>query len=45
MSRALQLNLLDAIVGVGGTDAASNTNRARVAVLIAMSSPEYLVQR
>ena len=45
MSRALQLNLLDAIGGVGGSDAASHLNRARVAVLVAMSSPEYLVQR
>ena len=45
LSRALQLNLLDAIGGVGGSDAASHLSRARVAVLIAMSSPEYLVQR
>jgi len=45
MSRTLQTNLLDAIGGVGGSDAASQLNRARVAVLIAMSSPEYLVQR
>ena len=45
MSRTLYVNLLDAIGGVGGSDAASHLNRARVAVLIAMSSPEYLVQR
>ncbi len=45
MSRALQLDLLDAVAGVNGTDAASHLDRARVALYIAMSSPEYLVQR
>ena len=45
MSRALQLNLLDAVGGVNGTDAASQVDRARVALYIALSSPEYLVQR
>ena len=41
----LRTDLLDAIGGVGGSDAASHLNRARVAVFIALSSPEYLVQR
>ena len=45
MSRALQLDLLDAVAGVNGTDAASHLDRARVALYIALSSPEYLVQR
>ena len=45
MSRALQLDLLDAVAGVNGSDAASHLDRARVALYIALSSPEYLVQR
>ncbi len=45
MSRALQLDLLDAVAGINGTDAASHLDRARVALYIALSSPEYLVQR
>lgn len=45
MSRALQQDILDAVAGVGGSDAASQLNRARVAVFVALSSPEYLVQR
>lgn len=45
MSRMLQTAILDAMAGVSGKDAASHLNRVRVAVLVAMSSPEYLVQR
>lgn len=45
MSATLRTDLLDAIGGVAGSDAASHLNRARVAVFIALSSPEYLVQR
>ena len=45
MSATLRTDLLDAVAGVGGSDAASHLNRARVAVFIALSSPEYLVQR
>ena len=45
MSRALRQDILDAVTGVGGTDAASHLNRARVAVFVALSSPEFLVQR
>ena len=45
MSRTLQLDILDAVAGVGGSDAKSQLYRARVAAFIAMTSPEYLVQR
>lgn len=45
MSASLRQDLLDAIAGVGGTDANSHTQRARIAVYVAMSSPEFLAQR
>ena len=45
MSPELRQDILDAVAGVGGSDAASHLNRARVAVFIALSSPEFLVQR
>ena len=45
MSPELKRDILDAIGGVGGSDAASQLNRARVAVFVALASPEYLVQR
>ena len=45
MSPALRQDLLDAIGGVGGTDAESHLNRARIAVYVAMSSPEFVAQR
>jgi uncharacterized protein (DUF1800 family) len=45
MPAALRQDLLDAVTGVSGTDAASHLNRARVAVFVALSSPEFLVQR
>lgn len=45
MSRSLQLDILEALAGVAGTDDVSHQRRARVALYIALSSPEYLVQR
>ena len=45
MSRALRQDMLDAITTVSGTTATSHQNRARVALFLALSSPEYLVQR
>ena len=41
----LRQAVLDAVGGVSGSDAASHLNRARVAVFLALASPEYLVQR
>ena len=45
MSSALKQDLMDAMISVTGTDASSNLNRARVAVFLALASPEYMVQR
>jgi uncharacterized protein (DUF1800 family) len=45
MSNALRLDLMDAVGSVGGTDAASHLNRARMAAYVAMTSPEFLAQR
>ncbi|HSW06448.1 DUF1800 family protein [Aquabacterium sp.] len=45
MSAELKFDLLDAIGGVGGTDANSQSYRARIALFMALASPEYLVQR
>ncbi len=45
MSASLQQAVLDAMGGVQGSDQASHLNRARVAVFLALASPEYLVQR
>ena len=45
ISAALRQDLLDATTSVGGIDAASHLNRARVALFLALSSPEYLVHR
>jgi len=45
MSPALRADIADAVAGVSGSDAASHRNRARIAVYVAMSAPEYLVQR
>ena len=45
MSSTLKQDLMDAIVSVSGADASSNLNRARVALLLALASPEYMVQR
>ncbi len=44
MSPELRSNLLDAVGGVGGNTSASHLNRARVAVFIALASPEYIAQ-
>ena len=45
MSPALKQDLMDAMISVSGTDASSHLNRARVALFLALASPEYLVQR
>ena len=45
ISAAMRQDLLDATTSVGGNTAASHLNRARVALFLALSSPEYLVQR
>jgi uncharacterized protein (DUF1800 family) len=45
MSAALKQDLLDATTTVGGITPASHLNRARVALFLALASPEYLVQR
>jgi uncharacterized protein (DUF1800 family) len=45
MSIELRQAIFEAISTVGGTDANSQLNRARMAVFIALASPEYLVQR
>ena len=45
MSAELRQALLDAVIGVGGSDAASQLNRARAAAFMAMASNEFLVQK
>ena len=45
MSAELKFDILDAVGGVGGSDANSNAYRARIALFMALASPEYLVQR
>ncbi|MFG6417043.1 DUF1800 family protein [Roseateles sp. DC23W] len=45
MSSTLKQDLMDAMLSVSGADAASHLNRARVALFVALASPEYLVQR
>ena len=45
MSAELRQAVIEAMATVGGNDAASQLNRARMAVFIALASPEYLVQR
>jgi hypothetical protein len=45
MSAELRQLMVEAMSTVGGNNEASQLNRARMAVFIAMSSPEYLVQR
>ncbi|MDH4481143.1 MAG: DUF1800 family protein [Rhodoferax sp.] len=45
MSATLKQDLLESVTSVWGNDAASHLNRARVAVFLALASPEYLVQR
>ncbi len=45
MSEGLAQTLIDALGDVPGIDSASHLNRARLAVFLALASPEYLVQR
>ncbi|MES2716498.1 MAG: DUF1800 family protein [Pseudomonadota bacterium] len=45
MSAALKLDLIHAMTSILGNTQASHLNRVRVALFIALSSPEYLVQR
>ncbi len=45
MPRELRLDILRAVAGVGGSTEASHLNRARVALFVALASPDYLVQR
>jgi uncharacterized protein (DUF1800 family) len=45
MSAALKQDLLDATTTVSGISPESQQNRARVALFLALASPEYLVQR
>jgi uncharacterized protein (DUF1800 family) len=45
MSAELRQVVLDGVGGVAGTDAASHLNRARVAVFLALASPEYAAPR
>ncbi|MFM2056647.1 MAG: hypothetical protein RLY71_1032 [Pseudomonadota bacterium] len=45
MSPELRRLLVETMASVGGSDAASQLNRARMAVFIALASSEYLVQR
>ncbi|MBH9578617.1 DUF1800 family protein [Inhella proteolytica] len=44
MSAALQSALIEAMAGVGGNDAASQLNRVRIAVYVALSAPEFNIQ-
>jgi hypothetical protein len=45
MSAELKFDILDAVSGVAGSDANSHAYRARIALFMALASPEYLVQR
>jgi uncharacterized protein (DUF1800 family) len=45
MSTDLRQAILDGVGGVAGIDAASHLNRARVAVFLALASPEYAAPR
>ena len=45
MSAELKFDILDAVSGVAGSDANSHAWRARIALFMALASPEYLVQR
>ena len=45
MSSALKQDMLEAITSVAGNDTLSQLNRAKVAVFIALASPEYMVQK
>lgn len=45
MSSTLRQDLIDAMTRVSGNTEASQVNRARVALFLALAAPEYLVQR
>jgi len=45
MSEGLRRQVYDAVRSVAGNDAASHQNRAKLAVLLVLSSPEYLLQQ
>jgi uncharacterized protein (DUF1800 family) len=45
MSAELKFDILDAVGGVAGSDANSHAYRARIALFMALASPEYLVQK
>jgi len=45
MGAALKQDILDAVTSVPGSTSASHTNRARVALFLALASPDYMVQR
>ncbi len=45
MPPALRLDILRAVGGVSGRTDANHLNRARVALFVALASPDYLVQR
>ncbi|MBP6902259.1 MAG: DUF1800 family protein, partial [Burkholderiaceae bacterium] len=45
MSGVLKADIIDAITSVSGSDAASHANRARVALFLALASPDYLILR
>lgn len=44
MSATLKSDILNAVTGVAGATPSSHLNRARLALFMALSSPEYLVQ-
>jgi uncharacterized protein (DUF1800 family) len=45
MSPELKFDILDAVSGVAGSDANSHAYRARIALFVALASPEFLVMR
>ena len=45
MPAEVRADIAEAVASVTGTDAESQVNRARVAVLMALTHPDYLVQR
>ena len=45
MPAEVRTDIVEAVASVTGTDAESQVNRARVAVLMALTHPDYLVQR
>mgnify|MGYP000961365782 CR=1 FL=1 len=45
MSTTLRQDLMEAMLTVSGNSTAAHLNRARVALFLALASPEYLVQR